>query len=178
MTAKEEGDSRRSSWAISHATKQIATRGPIQGRRGLHIPPRLATRRWKRQPEVSEALAGAEIRSSTPAQLQEWQGTDRRWPIATFFLRPTCVRLGPPLAVNHVSEEVCYSDERTPPASQQRDRKGRAGGGRKRDRQRKREGEKVNCQDQKLCNCGTHSDASGFVASRETSHPIISLRYT
>lgn len=71
MTAKEEGDSRRSSWAIRHPTKQIATRGPIQGQRGLHIPPRLETRRLKRHPEVSEVLAGAEIRSCNPTQLQE-----------------------------------------------------------------------------------------------------------
>lgn len=149
MTATEEGNSRRSSGSISHPSKQTATRGPIRGRRGLNIPPRLVTRRWKRQPEV---LAGAEIRSSTPTQLQEWQGTGCRWPIATFFLRRMCAPLFPPLAVNHVSEEACDSDERTPPASQQREGRGegRGDGGEEEGQRRKREGEKVNCQDQKV----------------------------
>lgn len=170
MTAKEEGDNRRSSWAISHPTKQIATGGPIRGRQGLNIPPRLATRRWKRHPEVSEVLAGAEIRSSTPTQLQEWQGTERRWPIATFLLRPMRARLCPPLAVNHVSEEVCDSDERTPPASQQRDRRGEAG--RQTRKKGRRESQFPGPESE------SHSDASGFVALRKTSSPDISLRYT
>lgn len=162
MTATEEGDSRRSSWSISHPSKQIATRGPIRGRRGLNIPPRLVTRRWKRQPEV---LAGAEIRSSTPTQLQEWQGTGRRWPIATFFLRRMCAPLFPPLAVNHVSEEACDSDERTPPASQQRDGrgKGRGDGGRKRDREGKGKERKWRESQLPGPESESHSDASPFV---------------
>lgn len=84
-----------------------------------------------------------------------------------------CVRLGPPLAVNQVSEEVCDSDERTPPASQQRDRMG--AGGRKRDRKGKkgrRESQMPEPESE------SHSDASGFVALMKTSSPNISLGYT
>ena len=49
----------------------------------------------------------------------------------------------PSPAVSHVSEEVCVSDRRTPPASQHRGKGGREGGreGGERVRKRRREGE-------------------------------------
>lgn len=145
MTAKEEGDSSRSSWAISHPTKQIASRGPIQGRQGLHIPLRLATRHetlrflksWRKQ------------RSARPLQRSCKNGrgpcADGQLPLS-FSVQRVCVSALPLLST--MCQRKCVILTRGRHLRVSRETEG--GGGRKRDRQGKREGEKVRCQFQKV----------------------------